>query len=224
MSLIEGHEIGKGLVGFGFGQRDWMKAKWPKDPTIGNIEADVFDPATWKTEYPNPAFNQMDAADAFWAASILSRFSGGMIKAIVEEGRLSHPGAAAYLADVMIKRRDKTVRWGITQTNPLDRFEIREGATSGASGGASPELTFDNAAVRLRLIPQEPDYRIRWASFDNRTGTTQFVTEEATTGERRTSVPRDAWGRPDAAGLRYAVASIATIERKRSRTGQSRSS
>lgn len=62
-------------------------------------------------------------------------------------------------------------------------------------------------------IPQEPDYRIRWASFDNRTGTTQSVSEEATTAERRTSVPRDAWGPPDAAGLRYAGASIATIER-----------
>ena len=35
---------------------------------------------------------------------------------------------------VQNKRRDKTVRWGITATNPVDRFEIRDGTT--------PELTY----------------------------------------------------------------------------------
>jgi hypothetical protein len=202
--LLEGHEIAKGLAGFGLYQRNWMKATWPKDPTIGNIEADVFDPATWKTEYPNPAFNQMDAADAFWAASIVSRFTDAMIKGIVEDGRLSHPDAGAFLADVIIKRRDKTVRWAITLTNPLDRFEVH--------GGAAPELTFDNAAMRLRVVAHEITYRIGWASFDNRTGTTQAVTEPVATDEPRVAVPARAWGPPDSAGLRYAIASIATID------------
>src|SRR5262245_33250685 len=127
--LYEPGKIGKGLIGFGFYERPWMKAKWPNDPTIGNIEADVFDPATWKTEYPNPSFNQMDAADAFWAARIVSQFSDLMIRGIVEESRLSDSTAAAYLADIIIKRRDKTVRWGITGTNPLDDFQIRAGGS-----------------------------------------------------------------------------------------------
>ena len=88
--LVEPGKIGKGLIGFGFYRRDWMSIKWPDDPSIGNIEADVFDPATWKTEYPNPAFKQMDAADAFWAASIMSRFTDAMIRGVVEEGRLTN--------------------------------------------------------------------------------------------------------------------------------------
>ena len=140
-----------------------MSIKWPDDPSIGNIEADVFDPATWKTEYPNPAFKQMDAADAFWAASIMSRFTDAMIRGVVEEARLTNPEAARYLADVIIKRRDKTVRWGITRTNPLDRFEIRN--------DGAPELAFDNAAVRLHLVQQQPEYQIEWAAFDNNAGT-----------------------------------------------------
>jgi hypothetical protein len=201
--LIEGNKIVKGLAGFGLYQRDWMRAKWPDDPTIGNIEADVFDPAKWKTEYPNPSFNQMDAADAFWAASIVSRFTDAMIKRIVEDARLSNPAGAAYLADVIIKRRDKTVRWGITQTNPLDRFEVRAGAT--------PELTFDNAAVRLGLVQQPPRYTIGWASFDNREGTTTPVGEAISTADLRAVVPPAAWG-PTAAGIRYAVASITTSD------------
>jgi hypothetical protein len=201
--LIEGHTILKGLASFGLYERDWMKAKWPKDPSIGNIEADVFDPATWKTEYPNPAFNRMDAADAFWAASIVSRFTNPMIQRIVEDARLSSPDAAAYLADVIIRRRDKVVRWGITQTVPLDRFEVR--------GGTTPELSFDNAAVRLGYA-QSPRYSIRWASFDNRAGTLHPVGQDIAITALSAAVPADAWGPADDAGLRYAVASIAAID------------
>ena len=58
----------------------------------------MFDPATWKTEYPNPAFKQMDAADAFWAASIVSRFTDPMIRAVVEEARSDESRRGALLA------------------------------------------------------------------------------------------------------------------------------
>ena len=200
--LLEPNKIGKGLVGFGFYKRGWMSARWTSDPTIGNIEADVFDPATWKTEYPNPAYNQMDAADAFWAASIVSKFTDTMIRGIVEEGRLSNSDAAAYLADVIIKRRDKTVRWGITATNPIDRFEIQ--------GGPTPALTFDNAAVRLHLVQEQPRYVVRWASFENTTGTIQSPRAPVEIAGTSATIPPDIWGPPDAAGIRYAVMTIST--------------
>ena len=200
--LLERGKIGKGLIGFGFYRRDWMSIKWPDDPSIGNIEAEVFDPATWKTEYPNPAFKQMDAADAFWAASIMSRFTDAMIRGVVEEGRLTNPGATRYLADVIIRRRDKTVRWGITRTNPLDRFEIRD--------GRSPELAFDNAAVRLRVVNQPPHYQIGWAPYDNNAGTAAAVGATLHTTESRVVIPPDVWGPADRVGFRYAVATIST--------------
>ena len=200
--LIEPGKIGKGLIGFGLYRRDWMSIKWSDDPSIGNIEAEVFDPATWKTEYPNPAFKQMDAADAFWAASIMSRFTDAMIRGVVEEARLTNPEATRYVADVVIKRRDKTVRWGITRTNPLDRFEIRN--------GGAPELTFDNAAVRLRLVQQTPEYEVRWAPFDNNAGTAGAVRATLDTVQSRAAIPPDVWGPSDAFGFRYAVATIAT--------------
>jgi hypothetical protein len=182
-----------------------MSIKWPDDPSIGNIEADVFDPATWKTEYPNPAFKQMDAADAFWAASIVSRFTDTMIRAVVEEARLTNSHAARSLADVIIKRRDKTVRWGITSTNPLDRFEIRDGRTA--------ELAFDNAAVRLHIVNQQSQYEIRWAPFDNDTiGTLGAIRATVDTFEPRVPIPPDAWGHTDAFGFRYTVAMISTSQ------------
>lgn len=200
--LVEGNKVGKGLFGFGLYERDWMKAKWRDDPSIGNIEAEVFDPAKWKTEYPNPAFNQLDAADAFWGASIVARFTDPMIKSIVEQSGLAGREAQAYLADVIIKRRDKVVRWGITQINPVDRVAVE--------GGSSPALTFDNAARRFGLVPAA-SYRVRWSSFDNRAGTATAVGDEASISEGRVAVPSAAWGPADESGFRYAVASIATV-------------
>ena len=201
--LIERDKIGKGIVGLGLYQRPWMGIKWPEYPSVGNIEADVFDPATWKTEYPNPAFQQLDAADAFWAASIVARFTDTMVRAVVEEARLSDPKAAAYLAETIIKRRDKTVRWGVTATNPVDRFTIEQ--------GPAPALVFDNIAVRLGLAADEMSYSVRWAPFDNRTGTTLPDQAPLETVRARVPIPSGIWGPPDPAGIQYAVAAVATV-------------
>jgi len=201
--LLEKGKVGKGVAGLGFYRREWMGIRWPKDPTIGNIEADVFQPATWKTEYPNPAFRQLDAADAFWAASLISRFDDPTIRAVVEEARLSHPGASEYLTQVILKRRNKTVRWGIAATNPLDRFVVRD--------GIAPELTFDNAAVRLKIVTgADVRYTVRWASYDNQTGKTQTIGTAVEGSVTSTTIPPDAWGPADASGIRFAAASIET--------------
>ena len=202
--LIEGDKIAKGLFSFGLWRRNWMAVKYPNNPSLGNIEADFFDPPRWKTEYPQPAFDQMDAADAFWAARIASRFTDQMIKAIVETGELSDPAAARYLTDVIIKRRDKVVAYWLAQANPLDSFTVVSTATG-------RELTFDNAATRVRIAQPGVTYKARWASFDNATGSQRTVGQEFDFTDSRLAVPDNAWGPSDASGFRYAVVSIKTI-------------
>jgi hypothetical protein len=202
--LIERGPILKGLGGLGLWTRGWMKVKYPDYPSMGNVEADFFDPAKWKTEYPQPAFQQMDAADAFWAASIVSKFTDPMIRRIVDTGRLSDEAAARYLADVIIERRDKVVADWIAQTNPLDRFE------AGRNGAAS-ELSFDNAAVRVGAADRGASYKVRWFALDNMTGSERAVGEETTFAYPRVTLPAGVWGAADEAGDRYAVATIRTI-------------
>src|SRR5262245_60189018 len=206
--LIEGDKITKGLFSFGLWRRDWMGVKYPNNPSLGNIEADFFDPPRWKTENPQPAFDQLDAADAFWAARIASRFTDAMIKAIVATGELSDPAAAQYLTDVIIKRRDKVVAYWLVQANPLDSFTV-------VSTAKGRELTFDNAAARLRLVEPGVAYKARWASFDNATGAQRPVGEEFDFTDPRLAIPDSAWGPTDASGFRYAVASVRTISAKR---------
>lgn len=204
--LIEGDKIVKGLVTFGLWTRGWMKVRYPDHPSLGNVEADFFEPSNWKTEYPQPAFDQMDAADAFWAASIASRFSDSMIEAIVATGQLSDPSAARFLTSVIIRRRDKVVAHWISRTNPLDHFEIHE-------TDAGPELSFDNAAIRLHAAEPGAIYKAQWSALDNRSGSEQVVGSTLEAGEGRMAIPAAAWGPPDGNGIRYATAAINTTHR-----------
>jgi hypothetical protein len=202
---IDGRRIGKGLLTLGLWQRDWMKIDYPQFPGVGNIEASAFDPARWKTEYPHPAFEQMDAADAFWAAGIAAQFTDQMIRSIVETARLSDPRAAEYLADVIIRRRDRVVAHWLTGTNPLDRFEVSRSL-------GTLNVTFDNAAARHGLAPQPARYIVNFAALDNMTGSEHHYHVATVTAERAFSVPGAAWGPADAAGYRYAIASIRTMQ------------
>jgi hypothetical protein len=202
---IEGRQIAKGLTTFGLWQRDWAGVTYPDLPSVGNVEADFFDPSRWKTEYPHPAFDQMDATDAFWAASIVARFTDPMIKSLVETARLTDPRASAYLSDVIIRRRDKVVAHWLTGTNPLDRFDVQRDA-------GIDYLTFDHAAVRLGLVADTAAYRTTVASLDNTTGTQLDVAAPEVTRQRRAAIPAAAWGPADASGDRYAVIAIRTLQ------------
>jgi hypothetical protein len=201
--LIEGDKIAKGLVTFGFWRRDWTKVQYPDNPSLGNIEAEFFQPWKWKTEYPQPAFDQMDDADAFWAARLASRFTDPVIRAIVATGELSDPKAAAYLTDVLIERRNKVVSYWISRTNPLDQFGVER-------AGTTTTLTFDNAAVRLQVAQPRAVYKLRWHALDNLSRQTRAVGSGLTLDGLRAEVPAAAWGPADDTGARYAVAVIRT--------------
>lgn len=95
-------------------------------PEIGRFEAEFFDPAKWKPEYPNPAFDRMLPDDAFWAAKIVARFSDDAIRAIAKTGDYLSPDAERYLADTLIKRRDKVVEHYFGLVSPLEIAERLE--------------------------------------------------------------------------------------------------
>ena len=60
------------LATLGLYTRDWLHIDYPDvPPSVGRFEAKSFDPVTWRPEYPNTAFDNMRADDAFWAARIV---------------------------------------------------------------------------------------------------------------------------------------------------------
>jgi len=192
------------LFTFGLVIPDWSNVKYPSYPGVGNYEADFFEPEKWKTEYPNPAFLRIDAADAFWAARIAARFTDEVLGAVVKTGKLSDPKAEAYLLHVLRKRRDKVVRYWITRTNPLDEFRV-------TASDAGWELSFDNAAIRVGAARTGATYSVGWSALHNLEGREVIVRAPVSIPSPRAAVSQEAWGPLDDAGCRYSIADIQTL-------------
>ena len=135
----------------------WMLADYPHLPEVGRLESKVFNPLTWKPNYPNPAFDRCLPDDSFWAAKQVMEFTEEEIRAMVGTGQFSDPVAADYMTRTLIARRDKIGRAFFEQVLPLDRFRVRRG-----------ELEFEDLAVNYGFVPPR-GYQVQWYSFDNRT-------------------------------------------------------
>jgi hypothetical protein len=118
--IVDFEPIWRAFYTFGISDRAWRRIPYayPQYAEAGRIESEYFDPATWKPEYPNPAFDRMLADDGFWAAKIVARFTDDAVRAIVSTGDFLSKDAERYLADTVIRRRDKVVDHFFRQLNP----------------------------------------------------------------------------------------------------------
>jgi hypothetical protein len=174
------------LFSLGLYAPQWQRARYPDLPSVGRFESAVFDPERWATEYPNPAFVNMNPDDAFWAAKQVMAFTDEQIAAIVGTGEYSDPAAADWVTRCLIERRDKIGKAYFEKVLPLDQFTLEQG-----------RLRFEDLSARLDI--GRKTYRVQWSLVDNRTG-------------RRSALPfEDSFEAPhmDARpGTRYLVAEI----------------
>jgi len=146
----------------------WARAHYPKIPAVGRFEAEVFDPETWVPEYRNPALRNRLPDDAFWAAKQVMAFTDEQIRALVKTGQYTDPRAESWIADCLIKRRDKIGQAFFAKALPLDRFEVRDG-----------RLTFEDLAVKHKLMASR-NYTVQWSRFSNDTEQKSLIPGEQT--------------------------------------------
>ena len=115
----------RSLLTLGLLGEPWDDAKSLDHPAVGFFEAEVFHPGKWRTNYPQPAFMEMTNEDAYWGTKIVMAFTPEEIRAMVKEGQYSDPEVEKYIADILIKRREKIGRYWYKKVNPLDRFMIK---------------------------------------------------------------------------------------------------
>lgn len=156
---FESNPLLKSALTLGLWDRPWRSFEVPEYPAIGRFDAEHFDPVKWRSSYPNPAFERMRPADAFWAARILSHFSEPAIRAIVRTGRIVDTEAEEYLVKALLIRRDRILRHYFSQLNPLSDFSIR-------SSGTLEALIFRNLGAEIKLS-SSVSYAYQWFRYDN---------------------------------------------------------
>jgi hypothetical protein len=178
-SIFEAGSTWKRLVSLGFALSPWQTVSYDEaHRSIGRFEGDQFDPFAWKPRVPMAALLHARADDRFWAARRVMAFSDDMIRAIVKTGAYSDAAAETFLADVLIKRRDRIGRAFLPAINPIVDPAL----------GADRTLTFRNAAVDARVADPPTSYQFVWSSFDNVTGESQRI-GEGSASEAQTAGP-----------------------------------
>ncbi len=178
--FIEKGPMLKALASLGLWTRPWQTVKVPEYASIGFFGAEIFDPPAWRPDYPNPAFQNLQNEDAFWATRIVMSFTDEMVRALVETGQLEDPEAGQYLLATLLERRDRIIRYYLRQLNPLDDWRVENGSDP------EPELRFRNLGEEAGLATAE-SYRYQWAVFDNTTEARTPLGEERST--ERPSIP-----------------------------------
>ena len=144
---------------------------WPNFPeydSVGRWEAEHFEPAEWRNDYPNPAFVRMTDRDAFWAAKIIMAFTPDELRAIVETGQFSNPVEEQYFLDVLLERQRRSARYYMNRLNPIDEFDV-----------TPTGLAFANLSERYGFADPGTTYHVRWSVYDNGADSARPLTEDA---------------------------------------------
>ena len=148
--------IFRSLVSLGLYRKKWEEPLPMKYPAIGYFENETFSARDWVPTYPNPAFERCTSRDGYWGAKIVMAFRDDEIRAMVERGRYSDPGATAELTRLLAERRDMIGRYWFGRVNPLDHFAVEDG-----------RLRFVDLAVEGGLVPRA-SRQWRYAVVDGR--------------------------------------------------------
>jgi len=136
---------------------------------IGLLATDAYEPSQWRANYLNDQLLSSNAADLFWAGTVLSQVSEDHIRAAVTAGRFEDAAAVDQLTHVLLERRARTLDWALTRVTPvidLDRVQAAGGITVDAGdalvrAGRSVPLQY-----RSRLLDEDGNVLRDWSDND----------------------------------------------------------
>ena len=133
------------LFTLGFYRQGWEREPHRAiDPSIGWMQVDTFDPASWKANWPNEAFVNMTVRDGYWGAKLVGSFTEAQVRAAVRAGELPNEVASDTLAAMLSYRRDRIVEYWYGRVTPVEIPEVL------ANDGPGPgfKLAFEDYGIR----------------------------------------------------------------------------
>lgn len=89
----------------------WLGLPPIESRATGPFEFDVFDPARWSPQFPNPAFDEASADDTFWGAALLARFTVEHVGAAVDAAEYTSSYVRERLLMLLLERRRKLLEY-----------------------------------------------------------------------------------------------------------------
>jgi len=138
--IYDGAAVGRAFLTLGTWQRPWEEQGRILYPEIGYYQAELFDPARWKPNYPNLAFLRMDDSDAYWGAKLVTAYSDEIVDRLVDSGKYSRVEVAEHLKTVLKRRRDAIGSYWFDRITPLEDPRLQ-------GDGAGFNLEFRDLAI-----------------------------------------------------------------------------
>lgn len=124
---IDWGEIGAGIFSAGIYYPDWLVQQRSPFRSVGVFEARVFRPDLWAPTIPNPAFDEADVMDHYWAASIIARFTPDQLAAVVRSVNYTERGAGEWVLRVLTERQFTILEYAFSRVLPLEDPTIEDG-------------------------------------------------------------------------------------------------
>ena len=103
---------------------------------------------------------EISEQDSYWGAKIVMAFTPDEIRAIVKQGKYTDPEVEKYIADTLIKRREKIGQYWFREVEPLDRFVL-------SADGKNVKLQFTDLGVESGIWqPGNYHYELRHYGSD----------------------------------------------------------
>lgn len=134
--------------------RPWDNIEQPPYRGVAVFEGDHFDPKRWKPNSIYFPFEDADKFDGFWGAKIAMRFTPEMLAAVIDEAKLTDPGARRYMLETLIKRQRIVGRYWFGQVTPIDRLTVTPETTGGVS------LCFDDLEQLYGFTDERLSYSV----------------------------------------------------------------
>ncbi len=133
------------LFTLGFYRQGWEREPHRAiDPSIGWMQVDTFDPASWKANWPNEAFVNMTVRDGYWGAKLVGSFTEAQVRAAVRAGELPNEFANDTLAAMLSYRRDRIVEYWYGRVTPVEIPEV----LANVGPGPGFKFAFEDYGIR----------------------------------------------------------------------------
>ena len=113
-------DAGKNLVTLGLNVEDWEDLEYTRWTSVGAFQSTIFKPEGWREVWPYAPIRSSRPDDDYWAAKIVGSVTREHLDALVQAADYPEDGAAEYVAQTLMERRQKILHYFLGQVSPVE--------------------------------------------------------------------------------------------------------